>query len=1063
MSLKITKRDGSVVYYNINNIKNAITSAFKHTNVECTNYDDIINTIDVKLKTEASSNDFIYNIEKVQDIVENTLMDYKYYDVAKHYISYRNERTNKRKFTSYVDKIPDDVKTSFGMLGYITYKRTYARSLNDDSETTEEYRDTILRILNGCQTQLKVNFTNEELKNAYYYLMSLKCSVAGRFLWQLGTETVDKLGIMSLQNCAFVKIDEPIKPFLWIFDVLMLGTGVGFNVQKDNISKLPKVIDKDITITRQDTKDADFIIPDSREGWVSLLEKVLEAYFFKGNSFTYSTVLIRSAGTKIKGFGGVASGPEDLVKGIKNIQTILNKKKGDYLNSVDCLDIVNIIASIVVAGNVRRCLPIGSKVHTRKGLIKIEDIIVGDEALTTEGYCKISAVFEQGTQKLLRINTDNGYFRCTKNHKMAIYNSNSNYTWKNAGELKKDDILINPNSLIEGNSEIKLPPAMNATRRDRINIPNLHTEISWFFGYFYGNGEVFYDKIVVYFNDEDLLNRTIDTINKFNSNIRIVIDIDRNNNNYKIEVYSHNLSNYLGTYAKNISDIPYFIDETTASNRFAYIEGVINSRLATTSENNIITIKDNNLNKWSRSFQTLCYSCNVQSQLITLKQSQVVNINNYNLYNNINNINATTSKIINIVEDCEEQTYDITVDTKHEFFCDGYLTHNSALICLGDCDDVDYLNAKRWDLGNIPNWRCMSNNSVVCDDISKLLPEFWNGYNGGGEPYGLINIELSKKIGRIKDGEKYPDPLVEGYNPCSEQSLANYETCCLSEIFLPNITSFEELKDVATTVYRICKHSLLLKCHHEKTEEIVHHNLRMGIGMTGILQSTKEQRDWLSPLYEYLREYDDNYSKKIGTNTSVKLTTVKPSGTLSLLAGVTPGVHAGIYQYFIRRIRISSSNHNLINICRKNGYFIEYQKNFDGTDDKNTMVIEFPCCYPEGTILAKDLSAVDQLNTIKELQTDWSDNAVSNTVYFRLHELDDIKTWLHVNYKNNVKSCSFLLHNDHGFKQAPYEEITKEKYDELLAKVKPITSGNINQATENELGSECAGGVCPIR
>ena len=357
----------------------------------------------------------------------------------------------------------------------------------------------------------------------------------------------------------------------------------------------------------------------------------------------------------------------------------------------------------------------------------------------------------------------------------------------------------------------------------------------------------------------------------------------------------------------------------------------------------------------------------------------------------------------------------------------------------------------------------MSNNSVVCDDISKLLPEFWNGYNGGGEPYGLINIELSKKIGRIKDGEKYPDPLVEGYNPCSEQSLANYETCCLSEIFLPNVTSFEELKDVATTLYRICKHSLLLKCHHENTEKIVHHNLRMGIGMTGILQSTKEQRDWLSPLYEYLREYDDKYSKKIGTNTSVKLTTVKPSGTLSLLAGVTPGVHAGIYQYFIRRIRISSSNHNLINICRKNGYFIEYQKNFDGTDDKNTMIIEFPCCYPEGTILAKDLSAVDQLNTIKELQTDWSDNAVSNTVYFRLHELDDIKEWLRVNYKNNVKSCSFLLHNDHGFKQAPYEEITKEKYDELLTKVKPITSGNINQATENELGSECAGGACPIR
>ena len=127
------------------------------------------------------------------------------------------------------------------------------------------------------------------------------------------------------------------------------------------------------------------------------------------------------------------------------------------------------------------------------------------------------------------------------------------------------------------------------------------------------------------------------------------------------------------------------------------------------------------------------------------------------------------------------------------------------------------------------------------------------------------------------------------------------------------------------------------------------------------------------------------------------------------------------------------------------------------------MIIEFPCCYPEGTMLAKDMSAVDQLNTIKELQTNWSDNAVSVTVYYKLHELEEIKEWLKNNFNFNVKSCSFLLHNDHGFKQAPFEEITKEKYEELMKITIPIRACKITAVKDNELASDCVGGACPIR
>lgn len=1074
----IIKRDNTTETFDINKIENALKIAFNNTNTEYDNMNDILSYISNELD---KNNDSIYKIEDIQDLVENTLMIFKYYETAKHYIQYRNDKTKTRNNSSYLSKIPDDIITPWGMLGYITYKRTYARRLHeedDNDETTEEFRDTIIRILDGCQNQLHVNFTNNELKQAYKYLMSLKCSVAGRFLWQLGTKNVSKLGIMSLQNCAFVKIDEPIKPFLWIFDVLMLGTGVGFNIQKENVNKLPHVLDKEIIITRLDTKDADFIVPDSREGWGSLFEKIFEAYFYKGKSFSYSTVLIRSAGTKIKGFGGVASGPEDLVKGIKNIQNILNNRRGTKLTGVDCLDIVNIIASIVVAGNVRRCLPKGSKVHTKNGLINIEDIIVGDEVLTTYGYKQIRNKFTQGIQPVFTIVTSKGNFNCTKNHKMAVLNNNNEYKWVESGSLKPNNKLILTREPISGNDDITLPPIEFTNRRDRINIPSLTEEIMWLFGYLVSGAIITKPSLKIMCKDYNQLKKISKIIKRFSDNISLTTLIDRFNNLYTIDINANNFINYINTYIK-CNNIAYFINETTLINRLAYIAGIIDG--LHNNYEDVISINIHN-DIYINDLNNLLYSCGIEckknninviindNQSLTTIKNIVLLDSNIKITSNaksnliyLNNTVCSSAEIIEIKYNMDVETYDIEVDEVHEFFCNGYLTHNSALICLGDCDDIEYLNAKRWDLGNIPNWRCMSNNSVVCSDINKLPEEFWEGYKGNGEPYGLINIDLSRKIGRIKDGEKYPDPSVEGYNPCGEQSLANYETCCLSEIFLSNITSYEELKEIATILYRICKHSLLLKCHQEETEKIVHKNMRMGIGITGYLQSSAEQKSWLSDLYEYLREYDVNYSRKIGVDTSVKLTTIKPSGTLSLLSGVCSGAHPGIYQYFIRRIRISSSNTALINLAKKNNYFIEYQRNFDGTDDKNTMIIEFPCCYPEGTVLAKDMTAMDQLNVIKELQTNWSDNSVSVTIYYRLNELEDIKEWLNNNYTNNVKSCSFLLHNEHGFQQAPFEEITKEKYEELIKKVIPITSCNITGQSDNELMSECVGGACPVR
>ncbi len=237
----------------------------------------------------------------------------------------------------------------------------------------------------------------------------------------------------------------------------------------------------------------------------------------------------------------------------------------------------------------------------------------------------------------------------------------------------------------------------------------------------------------------------------------------------------------------------------------------------------------------------------------------------------------------------------------------------------------------------------------------------------------------------------------------------------------------------------------------------------MGIGITGTFQATEEQRSWLKECYEFLREYDRRYSRNNNFPSSIKLTTSKPSGTLSLLAGVTPGSNVNpAGPYYLRRVRMAVDS-PLLTQCEKNGYPIEWVRKFDGTNDYTTKVVTFPCSVPETTPIAETTTAIQQLEFIKWVQENWSDNAVSVTVTYKMEELDGIKKWLTENYTENVKSVSFLLYAGHGFDQAPYETVTKEIFQKLKDNVIPITY--LDKVTENNMDSieECANGVCPIK
>jgi hypothetical protein len=279
-------------------------------------------------------------------------------------------------------------------------------------------------------------------------------------------------------------------------------------------------------------------------------------------------------------------------------------------------------------------------------------------------------------------------------------------------------------------------------------------------------------------------------------------------------------------------------------------------------------------------------------------------------------------------------------------------------------------------------------------------------------------------------------------------------------LFLSNIQSREELLDVATLLYRINKHAQTLPSHQKKTEEVNRKNMRIGLGVTGYLQATDEQKGWLNDCYTHLRKFDISYSNIHSFVPSIKLTTIKPSGTLSLLAGTTSGCHPGFSQYYIRRIRIAS-NSPLAGSCRSHGYPVEFQKKFDGSLDYETVVVEFPCAHPIGTVLAKDLTAVQQMDIVRRLQREWADNAVSCTVYFKKEELPEIQEYLAKYYKDEIKSISFLLHSEHGFVQAPLEEISYEEYERRILTALPISDATL-QMSDVEL-DECLQGHCPVR
>jgi hypothetical protein len=232
-------------------------------------------------------------------------------------------------------------------LARVVYRRTYSRK---DTGVLENWDETVERAIGG-NVQGK-NVPEAEVKELLRLAKERKAGPAGRGYWFSGSPSHTKVGGAALNNCWFLTADD-WQNYVIAQDLLMLGGGVGLSVEHQFVSKLPKV-KKDVIILHKNTKDADFIVPDSREGWNELARRVYESWFVTGRSFTYSTCCLRGYGESIKGFGGVSSGPGPLIKFVEILCALFNERAGRHLRPIDAGDIMTAIGDMVRSGNVRR-------------------------------------------------------------------------------------------------------------------------------------------------------------------------------------------------------------------------------------------------------------------------------------------------------------------------------------------------------------------------------------------------------------------------------------------------------------------------------------------------------------------------------------------------------------------------------------------------------------------------------------------------------------------------------------------------------------------------------------
>jgi adenosylcobalamin-dependent ribonucleoside-triphosphate reductase len=395
----------------------------------------------------------------------------------------------------------------------------------------------------------------------------------------------------------------------------------------------------------------------------------------------------------------------------------------------------------------------------------------------------------------------------------------------------------------------------------------------------------------------------------------------------------------------------------------------------------------------------------------------------------------------------------------------------SATLALGTAEDDGFINLKNpevfpernsYDPAK-PGWAWMSNNSIAAE-VGTKYEDYVDLIADNGEP-GFIWLGVARDYGRLADAPDYKDARIMGFNPCAEQPLESYELCTLVEVHLNRHDSKEDFLKTLKFAYLYGKAVTLMPTHWPTTNGIMQRNRRIGTSLTGIASFADENglpttREWMDEGYQKIRYYDHKYSEWLCVRESVRVTTVKPSGSVSLLSGATPGVHWGPGgEFYLRAIRFGDTD-PMLHLFKAAGYKVE-------TDlvSANTQVVYFPVASGHKRA-EKQVSLFEKIGLAATAQKYWSDNGVSVTLSFdKETEKKFVAPALNM-YEGQLKAVSFLPMGNKTYPQQPYTEITREEYNSYVGKIGKIDWSAIYDGHDNldaESEKYCSTDACEIK
>lgn len=396
----------------------------------------------------------------------------------------------------------------------------------------------------------------------------------------------------------------------------------------------------------------------------------------------------------------------------------------------------------------------------------------------------------------------------------------------------------------------------------------------------------------------------------------------------------------------------------------------------------------------------------------------------------------------------------------------------SALISLSNLDDFEMAKAKSGQWWEQEPQRALANNSAVYNmkpNVAQFLREWRNLYESKSGERGIYNMDSVRK--HIEKFGRRDASKVQGTNPCGEILLRPNQFCNLTEVVIDADDTEETLKEkiriasiLGTWQSTLSNFKYIRKTWKDNTEE----ERLLGVSLTGIFGNplTGTVHDELAPMLDRLREFavatNADEADKLGIEHSAAVTTVKPSGTVSQLTGVSSGIHPWYSKYYIRSVRADNKDP-----------LTQFLKDFGVPNEPDVMkpeattVFYFPIKAPEGAVVTSDLSAIDHLEVWKAYRSHWTEHNPSVTINIKEEEWLGVGAWVFENF-DSIGGVSFLPASEHSYKQAPYQEITEQEYEEALAKMPntiPWQSLPLYELEDSTTGSQelaCVAGACDV-